>query len=103
MIKLPPHVDMPEISVETKYKSVTHGLMQRIRTIYENIVERFGDEGLGLIRDISERYGRDVAERARKRIPSGSVRDVGLYLLRVFEMVRAEGEATSSTTARPVF
>lgn len=94
MIKIPPGVDYSPIPVEKKYKSATLGLLKRILTIYKGLYHRFGEEGLDLIREVSQSYGREIAELGKKRVKAGDARSVGLYLARVFENINCEGEIT---------
>jgi predicted ArsR family transcriptional regulator len=91
---------LPEIPPERKHRSATLGLMQRIRMIYDALVDRYGDEGVEFIRDVSEQFGLQMAERARLRVAEGTPREVGLYLVRVFDMVGADGEVTDLTPDR---
>jgi len=79
-------------SLEQKYRSAVAGLYARLRSNYDTIYEKFGDEGLTLIADMSRRYGLEVAERARKRVEGDDIRSVGEYIARIFETVNAEFE-----------
>jgi len=54
MIKVPAGIEYAHVPAEKKYKSVTVALLKRILTIYKEIYRRFGQEGLDLIRDVSE-------------------------------------------------
>jgi len=92
LIKIPPGVDFKEIPVEQKYKSAIAGLLQRIHTIYKGIYQRFGQEGLDLIKEVSENYGREIAQRGKKRVKPGDLKSAALFLIRVFEMINCEGE-----------
>ena len=94
MIKIPAGVDFKDIPVEEKYKSATAGLLQRVHTIYKGLYQRFGQPGLDLIREVSETYGKEIAERGRKRVKPGDVKSAGLFLIRVFDMINCEGEVT---------
>ena len=79
-------------SLEQKYRSAVAGLYGRLRSNYDTIYEKFGDEGLALIADMSRRYGMEVAQRARKRVKEGDIKSVGEYIGRIFETVGAEFE-----------
>jgi predicted ArsR family transcriptional regulator len=94
MIKVPSGVDFPEIPIDKKYRSAVNGLLKRILTIYQGLVERFGQDGLDFIREVSEKYGTEIAELGKKRVKSDDPKSVGLYLARVFEMINCEGEIT---------
>lgn len=92
MIKIPPGVDFRQIPIEEKYRSATAGLLQRIHTIYKGIYKKFGQEGLDLIREVSETYGKEIAQRGKKRVKPGDLKSSALFLIRVFEMINCEGE-----------
>lgn len=79
-------------SLEQKYRSAVAGLYARLRSNYDTIYEKFGDEGIKLIADMSRRYGLEVAERARKRVKGDDIRSVGEYIMRIFETMGAEVE-----------
>jgi len=102
MIKLPKNVITEEVSVERKYRSATAGLTRRIKLIYAGIYERFGEEGLNLIRDISDRYGLELLERAQKKVEWNNVKSIGLYLVRIFNTIEGNGEVTEFTDDRVV-
>jgi hypothetical protein len=74
-------------TLEQKYRSAVAGLYARLRSNYDFIYERFGDEGIQLIADMSRKYGSDVAVRARKRVMGTDAISVAQYLLRIFETV----------------
>lgn len=92
MIKLPPGLETEEISLDRRYASTLKGLLTRIRKLYEAVEDRFGDEGLELIRDVSAEYGREIASRVRERKGEMDLQQVGLFLVRVFNGMRSEGE-----------
>ena len=100
MIEVPPGVEYSQLPVEKKYKSATRGLLKRILTIYRGIYERFGQEGLDLIREVSQSYGKEIAELGKKRVRMGDVQSVGLYLVRVFDMIDCQGEITEFSDNR---
>lgn len=102
MIKLPENITIEEVPLEKRYRSAVAGLTVRIKTIYAKIYERFGEEGLDFIREISEQYGLELLERARKRIQGTDVKSVGLYIIRVFNTIRGDGEITELTDERVV-
>ena len=100
MIKLPEGVEYSHVPTEKKYKSVTVALLKRILTIYKGIYRKFGQKGLDLIREVSESYGKEIAELGKKRVKSDDVKSVGLYLIRVFENINCEGEVTEFSDDR---
>lgn len=83
-------------NLEKKYKSAVAGLYARLRSNYGLIYERFGDEGIKLIADMSRRYGLEVAERARKRVKGEDIKSVGEYIVRIFETVGGEFEVAEA-------
>ncbi|MCK4835323.1 MAG: hypothetical protein KAT17_01730 [Candidatus Aminicenantes bacterium] len=46
MIEFPENINIEEVPIEKRYKSVTAGLIRRIKILYEAIYEKYGDEGL---------------------------------------------------------
>jgi len=102
LIKIPPEVDFKEIPLEQKYKSAVAGLLQRIHTIYKGIHSKFGEQGLDLIREVSKTYGKDIAERGKKRIKPEDLKSAALFLIRVFEMINCEGEVTEFSEDKAV-
>jgi hypothetical protein len=74
-------------SLEQVYKSAVAGLYARMRNNYDFLYEKFGDEGLQMISDMSREYGLEVAERAKKGMKSNDISEVAKYLLRIFETV----------------
>ncbi len=102
MVELPPGVSLEEVPLEKRYRSSTSALMDRIRRLYEEICDRFGEEGLKLIRDVSTEFGREIAERAREKITSPDLESVALYLVRIFNNVRGEGKVVEWTDRRVV-
>jgi hypothetical protein len=92
VIELPAGVSIEEVPVEKKYRSSTSALMNRIRRLYEELYERFGTEGLDLIRDVSREFGSEIADRGREKIKGGDPKSVALYLVRIFDNVRGEGK-----------
>ncbi len=100
MIKVPPHVQIEEVPLDVRYRRVLRGLLTRIKTLYDAIYERFGEEGLDLIRDVSTRYGQDIAQRALRGGPHWDIQTVGIFLVKVFNNMRSEGEVTEFTEER---
>ena len=74
-------------TLEQVYRSAISGLYARLRSNYDYIYKKFGDEGLKLISDMSREYGLTVAARAKNRLKSNDLPSVAQYLLRIFETV----------------
>ncbi len=74
-------------TLEQLYRSAVAGLYARLRSNYDFLYDRFGDEGIKLIAEMSHRYGLQIAERARKRVEGNDASSVAEYLLRIFETV----------------
>ncbi|MBZ0268669.1 hypothetical protein K8I85_10975 [bacterium] len=91
-------MDIPEelafgrLSCAEKYHRAVPGYMKRLGDLYEAIYERFEEEGLALIRDVSREYGTRIAMNVGKRGGLKGVTQVGRYLLKVFDMVTGEWE-----------
>ncbi len=104
MVKLPQDATLPEIPLERKYRSVVAGLTARIKAIYDAVYDRFGEEGLRLIEDVSAAYGRDIAQRAGERVKPNDVKSTALFLLHIFDLVSfvSEPEVTQFTDDRVV-
>jgi predicted ArsR family transcriptional regulator len=100
VIKLPSGQAVEETPLEARYKGVLCGLLTRIKLLYESLYEKYGNEGLELIREVSTRYGSQVAERARGEAEPWRLQQVGLYLVKVFDNMRAEGEVTEFSEHR---
>jgi len=76
-----------ERTLEQVYRSAVSGLYARLRSNYDFIYRKLGDDGIKLIADMSREYGLSVAARARKRLDNNSLDSVAGYLLRIFETV----------------
>jgi hypothetical protein len=74
-------------TLDQVYRSAVSGLYARLRSNYEFLYKRLGDEGLKLIADMSREYGLSVAQRARKRLDSNDLHSVAGYLMRIFDTV----------------
>ena len=100
MIKLPQGIEIEEVPLEARYKGVLRGLLSRIKGLYEAIYERYGEDGLDLIRDVSESYGTQAARLARRDGEAWEIERVGRYLVKVFNNMRAEGEVVEFNERR---
>jgi hypothetical protein len=91
-------MDVPEelaferLSFEDKYHRAVPGYMRRLCGIYEALYEKFGKDGLDLIRDVSRKYGTQIGLNVKKRADVKGVAQVGKYLLKVFDMVSDDWE-----------
>jgi len=85
-----------------KYRRAVPGYMKRIRDLYEAIQDRFGEDGLELIRDVSRSYGERIATNIKRRGELRGVAAVGRYLLKVFDMVSDDWEVSEYTEDRLV-
>jgi hypothetical protein len=86
-MKLPPELEFHRPTYEERYRRAVSGYMTRIKDLYEAVADRFGDEGLELIREVSREYGRRIGNNVRKKGERKGVAQVGRYLLKVFDMV----------------
>jgi len=84
---LPEALQFERLSWEQKYRKAVQGYMRRLCSLYEAIYERFGEEGLELIRTVSRDFGTRVGQNARKKGEMKGVAQVGRYLLKVFDAV----------------
>ena len=57
--------DKDERTLEQVYRSAVSGLYARLRSNYDFIYRKFGDDGIKLIADMSREYGLSIAARAR--------------------------------------
>lgn len=102
MIELPKDLKIEEVPIEKRYKSVTAGLVRRIKLLYEAIYEKYGDDGLDLIRDVGRKYGEEIAERAKKRVKSSDIESVARYVIRIFNTLRGSGKVVEFSDKRVV-
>jgi predicted ArsR family transcriptional regulator len=76
--------DRDERTPEQVYRSAVSGLYARLRSNYDFIYRKFGDDGLKLIAEMSREYGLSIAARARNRLENNDITAVAEYLLRIF-------------------
>ena len=81
-------------SLEHVYRSAVSGLYARLKSNYDFIYRRFGDDGIKLIADMSREYGLSVANRARNRLKDNDLESVANYLLRIFNTVGRNSNLT---------
>ncbi len=99
---LPKELSFKRISFEKKYHRAVPGYMKRIRDLYDEIHDRFGEEGLALIRDVSARYGTRIGNNLNRKGGLKGVAGVGKYLLKVFDMVSDDWEVKEFSEDRLV-
>jgi hypothetical protein len=76
-----------ERTLEQSYRSAVQGLYARLRSNYDFLYRKFGDEGLKLIAEMSHEYGLTVAARAQASLINRDIAAVAKYLLRIFDTV----------------
>jgi hypothetical protein len=101
-VRLPPELEFERPDAEEKYRRAVPGYMKRICRLYEAIQDRFGDEGLELIREVSREYGERIAANVNKKGGLRGVPEVGRYLLKVFDMVSDDWRVQEFTPERLV-
>jgi hypothetical protein len=74
-------------SLEQVYRSAVSGLYARLRTNYDFLYRKFGDDGLKLIAEMSREYGIIVAKRAKVKLADKDLASVAEFLLRIFDTV----------------
>jgi hypothetical protein len=99
---LPEELRFERLSDDEKYLRAVPGYMKRIRDLYEAIHDRFGEEGLALIRQVSSEYGRRIGENLQKKGGLRGVAGVGRYLLKIFDMVSDDWQVAEFTAKRLV-
>jgi hypothetical protein len=99
---LPEELAFEKPDYEEKYRRAVPGYMRRICRLYEAIHDRFGQDGLDLIRDVSREYGTAIGVNAGKKRERKGIAEVGRYLLKVFDMVSDDWEVTEFNEDRLV-
>jgi hypothetical protein len=79
--------DRDERTLEEVYRSAVSGLYARLRSNYDFIYQKFGDDGIKIIADMSHEYGLSIAARARNRLTNNDLASVSTYLMRIFDTV----------------
>jgi hypothetical protein len=79
--------DKDQRTLEQVYRSAVSGLYARLRSNYDFIYRKFGDDGMKLIADMSREYGLSIAARARTRLKNNDLVSVAMYLMRIFDTV----------------
>ena len=86
-MRLPQELEFERLTYEEKYHRAVPGYMKRLCSLYDAMVERFGDGGIDLIREVRTEFGCSIGMNVRKKGELKGVAQVGKYLLRVFDMV----------------
>jgi hypothetical protein len=89
---IPHELAFERLGYEEKYHRAVRGYMKRLADLYLAIHDRFGEEGLQLIREVSAEYGRRVALNVKKKGEIKGVPAVGKYLIKIFDMVSDDWE-----------
>jgi len=79
--------DKDERTLEQLYRSAVSGLYARLKSNYDFLYRKFGDDGIKLIEEMSREYGLSIAARARNRINDNGLNSVAGFLLRIFSAV----------------
>lgn len=76
-----------ERTLEQVYRSAVSGLYARLKSNYDFIYRKFGDDGIELIADMSREYGLNIAAISGSRLKSNDLASVAGYLMRIFDTV----------------
>ncbi len=93
-------MSLEDRTLEQVYRSAVSGLYARLRSNYDFLYRRFGDDGIKLIEEMSRDYGLAVAARAKERLPNRDLDSVAAYLVRIFETV-SHGKEDFINVAHP--
>jgi hypothetical protein len=74
-------------SLEHVYRSAVNGLYARLRSNYDFLHRKFGEEGLKLIAEMSREYGLSVAQKAKARLASNDLMGVAGFVRKIFDTV----------------
>jgi hypothetical protein len=99
---LPGDLAFEKLSYEEKYHRAVPGYMKRLHALYRAVYDRFGEDGLEMIRDVSREFGTRVGANVRKRGEVKGLAEVGSYLLKVFDMVSDDWSVKEFTEDRLV-
>jgi hypothetical protein len=88
-------------TLEQVYRSAVSGLYARLKSNYDFLYRKFGEEGLKLIEDMSRDYGITVAERAKSRLKKNDLESVAGYLIRIFDTVARGRDLISTVEENP--
>ncbi len=99
-MNVPKEIAFKELSTEEKFDKAVPGYMRRIRSLYEALYRRYGEEGLDLIREVSREYGTAVGKNVNKKGDLKGIAEVGGYLLKVFDVVSDDWEVAEFSDER---
>jgi len=89
-------------TTKQKYRSAVAGLYGRLKSNYDSICEKFGDDGIDLIAEMSRRYGEEIAARANRSLTEKDITAVGEYLIRIFNTMGEGSIVTENSDHRVV-
>lgn len=88
-------------TLEQVYTSAVKGLYERITSYYNYLYDRFGQEGLDIISEMSREYGESIVPRAKKALGNNDIESVAAYLLRVFRTVNWNTDSIQLVSKSP--
>lgn len=74
-------------NLEQTYRSAVSGLYARLRSNYDFLYRKYGNEGIELIAAMSRDYGLTIARRAKEKLADNDLTSVAHYLTRIFNTV----------------
>ena len=77
-------------------------MTRRIKILYEAIFNKYGEDGLELIRQVGRQYGEEIARRAKSRIEKTDLKSVAFYVIRIFNTLRGQGKVVEFSDQRVV-
>ncbi|MFC1920513.1 hypothetical protein ACFLYQ_02175 [Chloroflexota bacterium] len=80
-------MDSDKRSLEQVYRSAVSGLYARLRSNYDFLYNKYGDEGIKMISEMSREYGLSILDRAQKSLENNDIDSVANYLHRIFNTV----------------
>ncbi|MBU0520191.1 L-2-amino-thiazoline-4-carboxylic acid hydrolase [bacterium] len=101
-MSLPKELKFERLTIEEKYYRAVPGYMKRLCSLYEAIYERFGEDGLDLIRGVSRKFGAGIGTNINKRRKLKGIAQVGKYILRVFDMISDDWQVSEFSENRLV-
>jgi hypothetical protein len=99
-MNLPKELEFERLTAEQKLSKAVPGYMRRIRGLYDAVYERFGEDGLHLIREVSSNYGAQIGANLNRKGGLKGLTEVGRYLIRVFDIVGGDWEVTEFSENR---
>ena len=90
-----------ERTMEQVYNSAVKGLYARIRSYYDYLFKKFGDDGLEMISDMSREYGETIVPRAKNALKTNDVEAIASYLMRIFKTVAWNKDTITLVSENP--